>query len=1039
MLLFSLTTLNLSSQGKAYFVEGTVKDDQGNFLPGVNVIEKNKKNGIITDINGYFKLKVTRPEVTLLFSYIGFISTEITATSQKPVLITMMEDIKILDDVVVVGYGLVKKSDLTGAVAVAKSDIMEDRLVLSMEDALKGRLAGVNIINTDGAPGAEMNIQIRGTSSINASNLPLYVVDGVLMESANVAPSEIESIEILKDASSTAIYGSRGANGVVIITTKRGFKGRTRINFSTNISIQQPVRLYDMMNAEEYTKYTIYGVGRGNGTRQEFYDLEGNLTWLNTSGNVYTNRYQEIKAGTYENNTDWQRAMLRNALVQEYRLNVSGGDDLTRFSILGSMLDQEGTIIESGLRRYNIRTNFDRKIGKTSSVGFNISGNTFNQQNVTGNVIATMLSQPPTKALNSDEWIPDESETANNNNNPFLIAKNVTNQVRRDNASFKGYFDYVFLKDFRLNVSGSYSLLQNKTEQYYPSDMRVSDGNKVNGKVITSITTKIDWLNENLLYYTPKASGKHAFDGIVGLTFQGVGNYTLATENNNFDYEELGVYAMGYGLVPILTTNEYTDSKLASFIARANYKYNDRYLFTASIRADGSSRLADGNKWGYFPSGAFAWRASEEEFIRQMDMFSNLKLRCSAGMTGNTGIIPYQTMALTEVSSYPMNGFDPNLGIVASRTANPLLRWETSTQYDVGIDIGFFKNRLTATIDFYHKKTKDLLLRENVPTYLGYTTRWTNRGIVTNKGVEMQIDATPVTNKTFTWKSSFNISLNRSNIDFIAESGWMILSVGAGGASDFGVLMHGHPIGTFYGYKEEGVFRSQSEIDDSPVTSFFGTDKSQIRPGYIKYIDYNGDNVVDESDRQILGYAEPTFQGGWINNLYYKEWELQMGFEYRLGGKVFNSTIMSLEGGKGNGNSTKRAAQFAYYPTLFHEDTGLLYTQGNEDIAYLRTPVGPSEPFDYTCRSKYIENGSFLRLNDVTLSYSLPKKLINKLPIQNCKFFFSVKNLFIITQYTGYDPDVNSASGSMKNLLPGLDNSAYPRNRAWTMGLNLFL
>ncbi len=1016
-------------------IRGTVVDEKGAPLTGVTVLEEGTSNGTSTDTRGNFELRVSRREVVLNFTYVGYRSQKQKVAAGKHLHIEMVEDAQHLDDVVVIGYGTVRKSDLTGAVSSVKSDIMEDRQILSLEDALRGQLAGVSILSTDGAPGASMNIRIRGVSSINASNAPLYVVDGVQMESTDISPSEIESMEILKDASSTAIYGSRGANGVVIIKTKQGQKGRPRINFSTTISVQQPVNLYEMMNAREFARYCLWGYGRANGTLRDYYDLEGNIVQIAYAGNAFISRYEDIMSGAFTTDTDWQREVLRNAMVQDYRLTISGGDDKGSYSVMGSMLSQDGTVINSGMDRYNLRANFDRQVLPWLKIGVNMSGSSQAVKSVSGNVIKTMLSRPPTKSAEGD--VIDITDTESTiDQNPVTQAYKVTNDLNRLNAMIKGWFDVSFAKIFRLNVSGSYNYTRTRTERYYPSDVQLGSGNVVHGRATVGMAERVDWQNENILYITPRKMGDHALDAMVGMTFQGFTNTTLNAENNNFQYEKLGVNDIAYGLTPIQATNGWTKSTMVSFLGRINYRFKEKYLFTASIRADGSSRLAPGNKWGYFPSGAFAWRAGEERFIKELNVFSNLKFRVSAGVSGNTGISPYQTQALMTQAGYPMDGTSPSFGLVAQRTSNPDLKWELSTQYDLGVDMGFLRNRVSLTLDLYLKKTHDLLLTESIPTYTGYTSRWTNRGKVDNRGLELTLNAVPVTTKNFSWDSSFNISFNRSKVIYIAESGWMVLNSSAGGASNFGILMEGEPIGLWYGYKENGVYRSQSEIDASGITSIFGN--STIRPGYVKYEDYNHDNRIDEADRQPIGCAQPKFTGGFINTFTYRNIALQVGLEFRYGGDVFNSTRMAVESSKGaNLNQTKRAAKYGFYQTLFDRETGQLYFQGNEETAYIRTPVMSSEPFDYTCRSLYVEDASYLRFNDITLSYNLPAKVARKLSMQNLKIFFSVKNAWVITGYSGFDPDVNSISSAGADLMPGLDDAAYPRTRNYSVELNI--
>lgn len=1022
------------------FVTGIVKDSNGDPLIGVTVINTKTKNGTVTDFNGNFKLDVPA-KAAIQFSYVGYTTVKRSVQPGDMLTVVMKEDDGLLDEVVVVGYNVVRKSDLTGSVASLKSENLENKTLTSLEDGFKGQIAGVTVATYDGTPGEKMDIRIRGANSINASNTPLYVVDGVLMDAADVdiSTGEVATMDILKDASSTAIYGSRGANGVVVITTKRGTKGRAKVSFGANFTVQTPVRLYDMMDSDEYAKYRWLGwgalayrpTGNANTNQIDLVDAEGVPYRLTLSGNQYTTLYENSLSGDLPN-TDWQNAMLRNALLQEYRLNISGADDKTNYSIMGNIFDQKGIVIFSDYTKYNVRLNLDRKIFNNLRVGINASGSISYQNSPTGNVITNMLSQPPSKKEQAEEieTAPGEDETVNLN--PVYQAEHIKNELKQEKLSFKTYVDYNFAKIFRLNVSGAYNINRSTRDRYYPSN--VTGGKATNGKAQNIIQNNLSWQNENLLYILPKPWNIHKLDGLVGVTLSGWDNESLTSEVNNFEYEGLGSNNLSFGTVPVLSTNSITHMRMLSAIARANYTLKDRYLMTFSMRADGSSRFAPGNKWAYFPSGAFAWRLSEEPFIKRLNVFSNLKLRMSAGRSGNTGISAYQTLAVMNSSNYAMNGSDGSFGAVASRIPNKDLTWETTNQYDLGFDLGFFNNRLTAEVDLYYKQTRDLLLIENIPNYLGYKSRWTNKGKVDNRGLEITILGTPIAKKNFTWSSNFNISFNRSKVLYINEKGIMYLSNTAQSATDFNVVMEGKPLGLWYGYKVKGIYKSESELKTSGIKSIF--EDSALRPGYLEYEDINGDKVINEADRQILGYAEPKFTGGFNNTFDYKDFSLYIGMEFRYGGTVFNATRMSMENGKGARNQTKRYAMYHYVPTLYYKDSGELYMLGNEDVAYLRTAANQKASGDYVCSSLYIEDGSYLRISDISLSYKLPKKYIQKIKMQEAKFFVSVRNPFLFTKYTGYDPDVNMA-GSNKDLAPNLDNMAYPRTRSFTMGVNL--
>lgn len=1033
---------NMEAQNKAR-ISGKVMDEQGEPLAGVNVVIRSTNKGTTTDSEGRFEIAASDQEVWVEFSFIGFQSQKRKAAAGAKLIVKMKEDSEALDQSVVIGYNVVRKSDLTGSVSSVKSEAFENKTVASVEDGLKGQVAGVSIITFDGTPGEKMDIRIRGANSINASNTPLYVVDGVLLDASEVdlSPGEVATMDILKDASSTAIYGSRGANGVVIITTKRGTKGRAKISFDSQVTVQQPVRLYKMMNTQEYAQYRWLGWGsltyRPTGTatssQLDLVDFEGVPYRVTLSGNSYSDLQDKATAGELPN-TDWQSAMLRNSYIREYQLNISGADDKTTYSLMGGIFKQDGVVIASDYDRYSTRLNLDRKVTNSLKVGVNLSGLIAYQNSPVNNIINTMLSQPPSKKEQATETESAPGEDITINNNPIYQAQHIKNERKQEKISAKAYGEYQFLKIFKLNISGVYSDSKTSYDRYYPSN--TSAGKTTKGAAIYKTQDNISWQNENLLYIVPKPwgnKGKHRIDGLLGVTFSGWDNYGVNAEVDNFEYEGLGSKDYSFGTVAVLPTNSITHITMLSYLARVNYTLNKKYLFTAAFRSDGSSRFATNHKWAYFPSGAVAWKISDEPFIKELNVFSNLKLRASAGQSGNTGISPYQTLATMSSSPYPMNGTDPSFGVTANRVANPDLKWETTTQYDLGLESGFFNNRLTAEVDLYYKRTRDLLLVEDIPNYLGYKSRWTNKGKVDNKGLEITLVGTPVSTKDFTWNSNFNIAFNRSKVLYINEGGMMYLSNTAMGASNFNVVVEGCPLGVWYGYKVTGIYKSESELKASGIKSIF--DNTDLRPGYLKYEDVNKDNVINEADRQVLGYAEPKFTGGFNNTFTYKDLSLYVGMEFRYGGKVFNATRMSLENGKGARNQSERYAMFHYVPTLYRADNGELFIQGNEDVAYLRTAANQKASSDYICSSLYVEDGSYIRLSDISLSYKLPEKVSNTLKLQGIRVFASVKNAYLFTKYSGYDPDVNMA-GQNKDLAPGLDSMAYPRTRSYTFGIN---
>lgn len=1035
------------AQSSPHRVTGSVFDQEGNPLPGVTILEKKTQNGTTTNTEGRFELNVASENSVLVVSFVGMKTVEIGAGRGTDLRIVLKPHV--IDDVVVIGYGVTRKSDLTGSVSTLKSEDMQDRMMLSLEDALRGRLAGVVVSTNDGQPGESLNIRIRGTGSINASNAPLYVIDGVLMDEADINPGDVASIEVLKDASSTAIYGSRGANGVVLITTHKGSKGKPRINLSVHSGLQSPVRLLEMMNNWQYYEHRarssrlyIPEGSKGSIPNQYvgYYDRFGNI-WAYPTNKTFWN-WREVRDDPNATNTDWQRAMLQNSWVHDMRLSVSGGGEKNTYSVMASALKNGGMVLNSGYDKYTVRTNFEQTVSKHFNFGFNLVGSQSRQKGALTNdnsgTIMNMLSQMPTKELNfTDEWNSEEGENSTVNNNPWYQAYNVIRTTRKDNVLGRFYFNVKFARHFRLNISGNYELGNVTLEQFIPKS--VNAGRNANGIARNTGTRNANWLNENLLYYTPKAWGRHRFDAMAGVTFEEKYSRRIVSEGHNFEYEGLKENGMNNALIPINPVFDYSRTRLMSVLLRANYSYDDRYLFTVSFRTDGSSRFGRNNKWAAFPSGAFAWRVSEERFLKQVSWISNVKLRLSAGVSGNTAIPAYQTLPMLDVLNLPMGGSADklNFGTKLSRVANPDLKWETSTQYDAGLDLGLFNNRLTATVDLYYKQTRDLLLKESIPGYTGYTTRWSNVGAVDNKGLEISLAATVIDHKDFKWNTSYNMSFNRSKVINLGERDEMILTASGPSASDFGLLRVGLPIGTWYGYQTDGLFRTQAEIDALPDSYVsLGLEKSKIEPGRQRYVDQNNDGVIDEQDRIPLGNSQPKFVGGWQNEFSYKGLSLMVALEFSYGRKIFNATALQLEKCAASDNETLRFFENRWTPTLYDMQTGELVWQGNEDDSWL-PGISYSGPRETYCKDTYIEDGSYLRISELTLSYNLPKRWVAKIGISNLRVYAGIRNLWVFTGYTGYDPDVNSISGSTGDLLQGVDNGSYPRSRIYSMGIDI--
>ncbi len=1010
---------------------GVVVDNEGNPIVGATVFEEASSRGTITDYNGAYELYLATKTADIKCTYIGFVTASKKSDSQKSSTISMVVDDINIEDIVVVGYGTSRKADLTGSVSRITAEEFETQQISSLEEAMVGRMAGVTVMPTDSEPGADISISIRGAGSFNASNSPLYVVDGVSMESSDVviSPSEIKSIDVLKDASSTAIYGSEGANGVVIITTNRAEAGSTKITYSGSASIQTPIRLYDMMNAEQFAKHTLFGQVLIGSTTSTYVDPDGyEFVYGNGTNNDTYDLCMDVLEGRNTNDNNWQELLFRNSIIQSHKFGVTSADTKTRYALTGTYYSQTGIIPNSDYTLITVRANAERDVAKWLTTGTNVSAGVKSGKKIATSYIRSLLQRNPImeySEINYDENDFDEEEI-----DSFSMESKYLSTYKSTTATVKSWLQFKFTDYLRLDVSGSYGYTLGKTEKYVPSESATS----VNGYATSAISEKVNYLNDNLLYITPKRMGDHSVDALLGFSYKGSNSYSLSATNQDFDIEDLEVYDMSVGSVSTIAKNSYSFWSMVSSFARFNYQYKGRYLFTGTFRADGVTKFYPGNKWGYFPSGAFAWRASDEKFIKNLNIFSNLKVRASMGVSGNHSIGVYQTLSLLNTSYYAMSGSESEPAFQIIRPENTDLQWETSHQYDLGIDMGFLKNKISATIDIYHKRTRDMLLNETVPTFSGYSSAWTNRGILDNRGAELTLNTVIFNKRKFKWSTSFNIYLNRSNVVYVSESGEYNYGGWVNGANNNYMMVEGQPVGLFYGLNYQGVYASQQEVIDSGISSVFSV---ATRPGYPKFEDVNEDGVIDAYDRKVIGCAEAKFQGGFSSNLTYKNIQLNMIFDYRYGGDVWNATLTGIDNKTyWYTNKSAALAEQGYYPTLFEASTGELYSVGNEDTAYQHVPYTYKDPSTTHCSSLYLEDGSYLRLASVTLSYTIPSKITNKFHISKFNIYCNVKNAFILTGYSGYSPIVNSGSNV---LTPSVDNAAYPITRNYTLGVNITL
>jgi TonB-linked SusC/RagA family outer membrane protein len=1007
-------------------ITGKVISADNEILPGVSIVIKGTSAGTVTDANGNYTLNVSGPEATLIFSFIGFSQEEVVVGTQSVINITMTPSLETLSEVVVIGYGEVKKSDLTGSVSSIKAEELRAVPTTSFDQALQGRAAGVQVSQTSGQPGAEASIRIRGVSSISAANEPLYVIDGMLVNSSTadvtaggglgsrigplsaINPNDIESIEILKDASATAIYGSRGTNGVILITTKRGKKGTSTIDFESYFGVQEASKKLDLLNAQQFGE--LVNEAKVNSGQLPVYVNPANLG----SG------------------TDWQEQIFRPATIQNYQLSFSGGNDKTQYLISGGMFDQEGIVINSDFKRYSFRTNLTSKLTERFTVGTNFTfsstrGNTLNTglQFITPGVIGAALGMNPilpvydptrTGGYTYENVIGTQVGTVVGN--PVAEAKEHQSLSTSSRILGNVYGTYKIMDGLVFKTSLGIDGVFSKDRVFAPRWLKASEGSR--GEAGIATLEAMTWLNENTLTFDKNIGENDNLNVVVGYTLQEFKNESFGNYVFDIPDDKLGYHKLGVGLNPQAPYNGESQWNMVSYLARAQYSLNSKYIFTLTGRVDGSSKFSEDNKYSFFPSAAAAWRIIEEPFMQDIEFLSDLKLRSSIGIIGNQAIGPYASLPLVGPSGEGVfnNGTSYAYYISSQPSSynNPDLKWETTRQFDVGVDIGFFSGRIQLSADYYKKYTYDLLLSTPISSTTGFEMTTLNIGNIENQGIDLEIN-TVNTNSSgaIKWTSSINFSTNKNKITKLATDN----DVNLGQV----ILREGESIGSFYGYKFDGIFQTDEEADASAVFVTQQSGASQAKAGDRKYQDVVNDDVIDEKDRTILGSALPDFTWGFNNNVAYKNFTLSFFLQGSQGNEMANLNGSSLEDLRGLNNVSADAGLNRWTPT-------------NPSNRYPRALANRTVDVG-TFSSAYVEDASYVRLKNVTLGYNLPTSLLGKVALRNVRVYVSATNLFTITDYSGFDPEGSSYGTSTS--LPGIDQGRYPLNKTYLVGLNIGL
>jgi len=1017
-------------------VTGVVKDPTGLTIPGVNVSVKGGTGGVATNVDGEYS--ITAPaNATLVFSFIGFASQEIAIQNKKQVNVTLTENSEVLDEVVVIGYGTQKKSDVNSSISSVKASDIQDLKQVSIDQMLQGKAAGVTITNNSGQPGSQVSVKIRGNTSISGTNEPLYVIDGIpvsgdglnkattgrpvgggnFSNAGSVAfsplsainPNDIESVDILKDASATAIYGSRGANGVVIITTKSGKKGTGKLTYDNSYSIQTQSRLLDAMNLRQYAALQnelakVYGVA----PRAEF----SNPSLLG-------------------NGTDWQDEIYKNAIMQQHQLSFSGGKEGINYYLSGSYTDQAGTVIGSGFKRYTFKTNLDAKLKDWLKAGVYINGGVTNeditlngQQN--GIISTSLLSTPDTAVRNLDGTFagPPADGTLGSFINPVAAALQKKNKLIRKSFSANFFTEAKLLKglEYRFEIGGYADFSNNK--EFNPT---YAWGSAINAFATLDQRTQESYsMNiKNLLTYKTSAD-KHNFTILAGQEANDSHWQGLSVQGRGFlsnDLQELSVSAAK----DFTYQGQFKGSQaLYSFFGRLIYDFDNRYSVTASMRADGSSKFSEGNKWGYFPAVSGSWKLSEEAFMESTRKYiSDIRFRIGYGETGNQQIPNYLygsaiNSAITGIGQ----------GFLVSNFSNPNLQWETSKQTNLGLDFSLFNSKLTTTIEVYKKISSKFLIQAPLPLFLtggdsyegGMAPPYVNAGEMQNTGIDLTLNYKNTFANGLSWNSTLVVSRYKNRVNEISSGLEIPQTINFNDFTSSTVTntSTGNPIGMFYGLKSDGIIRNQEQLDAAPLIGFSNTiQTSQL--GDVLYVDQNGDGIIDDKDITTIGNPHPDFTFGFTNSFAYKGLDLSIFLQGSVGNDIMNLTRRA-----GTLNANLYVNQLA--------DAADFWTADNVN-ASLPRPVGALSHQNLNVSDRFIEDGSYMRLQNLTLGYSFPTEILSQLKITRLRIYTSIQNLYTLTNYKGYDPEVGSFNQNV--LLSGVDNGRYPTPRTFSMGLNV--
>lgn len=1035
--LFLFLSVPFGALAQNITVRGTVTDNTGLPLPGVSIVIEGTNRGVITDVDGNYQIEVPS-DATILFNFLGFSLHRELVNNRTTINVLMKEDVMSLDEVVVVGYGQMKRSDVTGSMVSVTNDAIEKSVPTSIDQVLQGRAAGVQVQQNSGTPGGSSSIRIRGINSLSESNEPIFVIDGVVIDAAtgsgsdnalaSINPSDIVSMDILKDASATAIYGSRGANGVIIITTKRGKAGEARVTYDGYIGVQQMPKKLDLLNLRQYAQHKNDRADAGLVTRDNYF----------------------INPELLGEGTDWQDELFQSAVMQSHNLSVSGGNEKSIYSLGLGYLNQDGIAIGSGFERINLRGNFESQVKDWLKAGINFALSN-SKQNLTvegESLIKTAMKQTPNVAVRNADGTFDGPDTDMYvQTNPVGLAMLRENENEKMGIRSSVFLEGSFIEDLTLRTELSSDFGINNTYQFNPS---YSFG-AITNETISSDRSKSYskyWSWRNILTYNKTIANVHNVTFMLGQEMQDSKWEYLRGYRSGFLNNSAHDLNAGDG-----TTAEANSSSgehaLLSYFGRLFYSFNDKYLLTTTLRRDGSSNFGDGNRWGWFPSAALAWRISNEPFMQNNPVINNLKLRLGWGAVGNQNASAY---AYTSVLSSVTTVW--GTGQLTGNMANPDLQWETTQSSNIGLDMNLFQNRVELIADAYYKQTDNLLLRLPLPAYVGSegqgstSAPWANIGALENKGVEVTLNTVNVDRGGFQWRTNVVFSLNRNKVkELDTESSTIDKTIQEGSETTIVTRTAvGEPIGQFYGYKVIGRFNEATDfyykdadgvIQEVARPEGLGISQTGVWIGDYIFKDMNEDGVINDDDRTYIGNPEPEFTYGLGNSFSFKGFDLSVNLSGSYGNDIINYQRRWLENPRENHNLLTSALGYARIdvidPTGPDDDYRNLHVVGGD--SHMSRLSASSSNANNRMSDRYVEDGSFIRIQNISIGYNLPLKWISMVGLTNAKVYANLQNVYTWTKYSGYDPEVGSYNQDA--LMSGIDNARYPSPRIYTFGVNL--